>query len=190
MSAIPGGAVFRDPCFGTFRNYRGGSIINPKSACRIVRLRNAPKQSSMLTMDSRFWGKSLKLQQASSQGRCHIWRSDGLGLTPNLRVAGATMSLSLLPEKPVGLYDPSFEKDSCGVGFVAELSGESRRKTVGSPVFCHVSVVTILRFNFINDVNYTGDGCIGNVDKDVASGGMWMRGKHWGWCWNFSRTST
>ncbi|KAL0304397.1 UNVERIFIED_CONTAM: Glutamate synthase 1 [NADH], chloroplastic [Sesamum radiatum] len=35
-----------------------------------------------------------------------------------------------VPEKPLGLYDPSFDKDSCGVGFVAELSGESSRKTV------------------------------------------------------------
>ncbi|KAJ4797518.1 NADH-dependent glutamate synthase [Rhynchospora pubera] len=39
-------------------------------------------------------------------------------------------SLSKLPEKPIGLYDPSFERDSCGVGFVAELSGEHKRETV------------------------------------------------------------
>lgn len=45
-------------------------------------------------------------------------------------MAGPTMSLSLVPEKPLGLYDPAFDKDSCGVGFVAELSGESNRKTV------------------------------------------------------------
>jgi glutamate synthase (NADPH/NADH) len=30
----------------------------------------------------------------------------------------------------MGLYDPSFDKDSCGVGFVAELNGQSNRKTV------------------------------------------------------------
>ncbi|GAB2223551.1 hypothetical protein Droror1_Dr00017692 [Drosera rotundifolia] len=39
-------------------------------------------------------------------------------------------ALSLVPEKPIGLYDPTSDKDSCGVGFVAELSGESRRQTV------------------------------------------------------------
>ncbi|MBA0657303.1 hypothetical protein Goklo_009597 [Gossypium klotzschianum] len=39
-------------------------------------------------------------------------------------------ALSGVPEKPLGLYDPSFDKDSCGVGFVAELSGDSSRKTV------------------------------------------------------------
>uniref|UniRef100_A0A803MID9 Uncharacterized protein n=1 Tax=Chenopodium quinoa TaxID=63459 RepID=A0A803MID9_CHEQI len=27
-------------------------------------------------------------------------------------------------------YDPNYDKDSCGVGFVAELSGECSRKTV------------------------------------------------------------
>jgi glutamate synthase (NADH) len=39
-------------------------------------------------------------------------------------------SLSMLPEKPIGLYDPSFERDSCGVGFIAELSGMYKRETV------------------------------------------------------------
>ncbi|XAR71640.1 Glutamate synthase (NADH) [Bertholletia excelsa] len=41
-----------------------------------------------------------------------------------------TSGLSRVPEKPLGLYDLSFDKDSCGVGFIAELSGESSRKTV------------------------------------------------------------
>lgn len=30
----------------------------------------------------------------------------------------------------MGLYDPSFDKDSCGVGFVAELSAQPNRKIV------------------------------------------------------------
>ena len=30
------------------------------------------------------------------------------------------------------LYDPAMDKDSCGVGFVAELSGESSCKTVSA----------------------------------------------------------
>jgi glutamate synthase (NADH) len=38
--------------------------------------------------------------------------------------------LSKLPESNIGLYDPSFERDSCGVGFVAELSGDYKRETV------------------------------------------------------------
>lgn len=42
------------------------------------------------------------------------------------------LAFSAVPEKPLGLYDPAMDKDSCGVGFVAELSGESSRKTVRS----------------------------------------------------------
>jgi hypothetical protein len=40
------------------------------------------------------------------------------------------MALSQIPSGPLGLYDPSFDKDSCGVGFVAELSAIPSRKTV------------------------------------------------------------
>ncbi|KQK04984.1 glutamate synthase 2 [NADH], chloroplastic isoform X1 [Brachypodium distachyon] len=39
-------------------------------------------------------------------------------------------SMSKIPESSIGLYDPSFERDSCGVGFIAELSAEYSRKTV------------------------------------------------------------
>uniref|UniRef100_A0A453FCW4 glutamate synthase (ferredoxin) n=1 Tax=Aegilops tauschii subsp. strangulata TaxID=200361 RepID=A0A453FCW4_AEGTS len=35
-----------------------------------------------------------------------------------------------LPESSIGLYNPAFERDSCGVGFVAELSGVDNRATV------------------------------------------------------------
>uniref|UniRef100_A0A6N2LPU3 glutamate synthase (NADH) n=1 Tax=Salix viminalis TaxID=40686 RepID=A0A6N2LPU3_SALVM len=61
--------------------------------------------------------------------RSHFWQSDGPGKEPKLRVV-VRSALSGVPEKPLGLYDPSFDKDSCGVGFVAELSGDSSRKTV------------------------------------------------------------
>ncbi|GBG81168.1 hypothetical protein CBR_g31844 [Chara braunii] len=37
---------------------------------------------------------------------------------------------SALPRKPMGLYDPAFESDACGVGFIAELSAEPSRKLV------------------------------------------------------------
>lgn len=31
---------------------------------------------------------------------------------------------------PRGLYDPSLEKDACGVGFIAELDGVPKREVV------------------------------------------------------------
>src|SRR5215217_3699533 len=34
------------------------------------------------------------------------------------------------PTGPVGLYDPSYEHDACGVAFVARLSGEPSHETV------------------------------------------------------------
>jgi glutamate synthase (NADPH/NADH) len=34
-----------------------------------------------------------------------------------------------LPEK-VGLYDPSFEKDACGVGFIVNIEGNSSNKVL------------------------------------------------------------
>lgn len=79
-----------------------------------------------LSRRSRFFG--LRLRGSGSE-RHHLWRSDGPGRPPKLKVV-VRSALSLVPEKPLGLYDPSFDKDSCGVGFVAELSGESSRKTV------------------------------------------------------------
>lgn len=58
-----------------------------------------------------------------------LWQSDGPGRAPKLRMV-VRSALSQVPDKPLGLYDPSYDKDSCGVGFVAELSGQSSRKTV------------------------------------------------------------
>lgn len=63
-----------------------------------------------------------------------FWRSDGPGRSAKLRTV-VKSSFSAVPEKPLGLYDPSYDKDSCGVGFVAELSGETSRKTVLSFFF-------------------------------------------------------
>lgn len=48
---------------------------------------------------------------------------------PQLQVV-RSMALSEIPEGPLGLYDPALDKDSCGVGFVAELSGKPSRQTV------------------------------------------------------------
>lgn len=39
------------------------------------------------------------------------------------------MSLKTFPKKH-GLYDPSYEKDSCGVGFVANMKGEPSHQIV------------------------------------------------------------
>lgn len=77
---------------------------------------------------SKFFGARLPLPLGSE--RSHLWQMDGPGRPPKLRVLQLRSALSQIPEKPLGLYDPSFDKDSCGVGFVAELSGESSRKTV------------------------------------------------------------
>jgi len=65
----------------------------------------------------------------SGSERLQLWQSDGPGRDPKLRVV-VRSTFSQVPEKPLGLYDPSYDRDSCGVGFVAELSGESSRKTV------------------------------------------------------------
>lgn len=46
--------------------------------------------------------------------------------------AAGVRSMSKIPGSSIGLYDPSFERDSCGVGFIAEISGEPNRKTVST----------------------------------------------------------
>jgi glutamate synthase (NADPH/NADH) len=53
---------------------------------------------------------------------------EGPARAPLLRVVKA--GLSAVPEGNLGLYDPAFDKDACGVGFVAELSAKPNRKTV------------------------------------------------------------
>ena len=83
------------------------------------------KQSSLL--GKKFYG--ARVLRWSGCETLHQWKSDGPGRDPKLRVV-VRSSMSLVPEKPLGLYDPSFDKDACGVGFVAELSGKSNRKTV------------------------------------------------------------
>ncbi|KAG8476357.1 hypothetical protein CXB51_033276 [Gossypium anomalum] len=81
------------------------------------------KRSSAV-LEKKFLGIRLRGSE-----KLHFWQSEGPGRVPKLRVM-VRSALSGVPEKPLGLYDPSFDKDSCGVGFVAELSGDSSRKTV------------------------------------------------------------
>ncbi|KAE8736401.1 Glutamate synthase 1 [Hibiscus syriacus] len=87
--------------------------------CSVTRKASAP-------LEKKFLGTRLR---CSASERLHFWQSDGPGQIPKLRVT-VRSALSGVPEKPLGLYDPSFDKDSCGVGFVAELSGDSSRKTI------------------------------------------------------------
>lgn len=81
-------------------------------------------------MKNPFMGTRIK---RSGSDTLQLWRSDGPGRSPKLRTV-VKSSFSGVPEKPMGLYDPSFDKDSCGVGFVAELSGETSHKTVAFTV--------------------------------------------------------
>jgi glutamate synthase (NADPH/NADH) len=71
------------------------------------------------------------------------------------RDAEVVRPLSLLPESSIGLYDPAFERDACGVGFVAELSGVDNRHTVSTMELMtplssirHVSDVLLILLRF------------------------------------------
>lgn len=103
--------------------------LNAVSALsRKVRVSRAFAPKQRVNLENRFvYG--TKLQSSAGTERTQLWQMDGLDRSPKLR-AVVKSSMSLVPEKPLGLYDPAFDKDSCGVGFVAELSGESSRKTV------------------------------------------------------------
>ncbi|KAL8151255.1 hypothetical protein V2J09_021063 [Rumex salicifolius] len=95
-----------------------------------VRANYAFRRSGLKAVnENSLFGTRLRNSGSPYSGRSLTWHSDGPGRTPKLRV-GINSSLSQVPEKPLGLYDPSYDKDSCGVGFVAELSGEPSRKTV------------------------------------------------------------
>ncbi|KAL6123089.1 hypothetical protein ACLB2K_075612 [Fragaria x ananassa] len=87
----------------------------------------ATARSASKAIAKKFFG--TRLRAAAGSERLHLWRSEGPGRSPKLRVVVRSM-LSAVPEKPQGLYDPKMDKDSCGVGFVAELSSESSRKTI------------------------------------------------------------
>lgn len=89
-------------------------------------------KKSSAALEKKFLGTRLRGSE-----KLHFWQSEGPGRVPKLRVM-VRSALSGVPEKPLGLYDPSFDKDSCGVGFVAELSGDSSRKTVRFVYVCCV----------------------------------------------------
>ncbi|OMO88406.1 hypothetical protein CCACVL1_08410 [Corchorus capsularis] len=100
--------------------------VTPSNRTNRRKTKTAVAKRSTAVLEKKFFGTSLR---GSGSERLHFWHSDGPGRIPKLRVM-VRSALSGVPEKPLGLYDPSFDKDSCGVGFVAELSGDSSRKTV------------------------------------------------------------
>ncbi|XP_068664584.1 glutamate synthase 1 [NADH], chloroplastic-like isoform X2 [Aristolochia californica] len=127
MAALPGSTL----------HLRHDSLLRPSASNQRIILPlafrrsgavcpSAPRRHDPISAE-KFFGTKLR---SSCQEKRHLWRSDGPGRSPKLRIVVPSMALSLVPEKPLGLYDPSFDKDSCGVGFIAELSGEYRRKTV------------------------------------------------------------
>ncbi|KAL2550766.1 Glutamate synthase 1 [NADH] [Forsythia ovata] len=108
------------------------AALNHLGASRRARIarRSLAKRNSGL--ENRFvYGTRLRCAGAASSGleRLYRWQTDGMGWAPKHRPV-VKNALSQVPEKPLGLYDPALDKDSCGVGFVAELSGESSRKTI------------------------------------------------------------
>ena len=100
--------------------------VTPSNRRKTRTARCSVTKKSSAALEKKFLGTRLR---GSGSERLHFWQSDGPGRAPKLRVV-VRSALSGVPEKPLGLYDPSFDKDSCGVGFVAELSGDSSRKTV------------------------------------------------------------
>ncbi|GJM89695.1 hypothetical protein PR202_ga05907 [Eleusine coracana subsp. coracana] len=65
--------------------------------------------------------------RSAPRAPCAARRHDGVA-------AAEVRSMSKVPESSIGLYNPSFERDSCGVGFIAELSAEPSRKTVDDAI--------------------------------------------------------
>ncbi|KAK1285364.1 hypothetical protein QJS10_CPB20g02004 [Acorus calamus] len=126
MAAISGTAVrFRSDPVGPPSVRRSGAV----GSIRAARCPLPMRRPAAVSLESRFlFGR--RIRASAPERRLQLWRSDGPGRSPRLRVVGPSMALSQVPEKPLGLYDPSFDKDSCGVGFVAELSGVCSRKTV------------------------------------------------------------
>ncbi|XP_078431625.1 NADH-dependent glutamate synthase 1 isoform X2 [Wolffia australiana] len=106
------------------------AVVRGKNVSAVGR-RPAGKRRGVevVKIESKFFGERLRAGE-----RSHQWRSAGPGQYPKLRVVRQSMSFSQVPEKNLGLYDPSLDKDACGVGFVAELSGQYNRKTVADAV--------------------------------------------------------
>src|SRR4051794_1950074 len=86
---------------------------------------NAPDEPVIAANDAR----SRHTVQDTGLGRCY------LSALPPRRTAAASsgaMGMSRMPRPTgqVGLYDPQYEHDACGVAFVARLNGEPSHETV------------------------------------------------------------
>ncbi|MQL72876.1 hypothetical protein Taro_005221 [Colocasia esculenta] len=134
MAALPGSA------FHLLNDSQALPSITPRKDIAALRRRRhgsrvagcpGSKRSGdeVVAVENKFFGERLRAKERAQQ-----WRSEGPGRYPKLRIVGPSMSFSQVPDKPLGLYDPSLDKDSCGVGFVADLSGACSRKTVTDAV--------------------------------------------------------
>ncbi|KAL7146167.1 hypothetical protein ABFS83_06G022800 [Erythranthe nasuta] len=119
---VKGGGLVKPPCAPSHQLNAVAALSRRVRASQGV----TAKQRTVRLENKFVFGTSLKSGAAE---RLHLWQTTGAGRSPKIRFV-VKNSMSQVPEKPLGLYDPSFDKDSCGVGFVAELSGESSRKTV------------------------------------------------------------
>ncbi|KAG6548708.1 hypothetical protein Mapa_009863 [Marchantia paleacea] len=86
------------------------------------------RSAAGLACCSRFSGLRKLSPRKSKKIQQWLQYTEGPAREAQLRVV--QMALSTVPEGQQGLYDPSMDKDSCGVGFVAELSAEPTRSTV------------------------------------------------------------
>ncbi len=70
-------------------------------------------------------------------------------------VNNAYMNNSEYPPKAQGMYDPSFEKDSCGMGFVADIKNRKSRKIIdiGLKIMCNLK-----HRGAVGADPFTGDG--------------------------------
>lgn len=104
----------------------GGLAVVPPQLCSFGKRSSrsyAVRRSEAKICESKFFGNRLRSERLRPLVR-----------DPNARFV-IQSALSQVPEQPLGLYDPKYDKDSCGVGFVAELSGENSRKTVRIYIF-------------------------------------------------------
>ncbi|KAG5050369.1 hypothetical protein JHK85_011472 [Glycine max] len=142
------------------------SRLSARSARTLPRENEKPRLNARCPVRvTKFLGTRLRSSGRSLRSeRFHVWQSEGPGRTPKLRVA-VRSALSAVPNKPLGLYDPAMDKDSCGVGFVAELSGESSRQTVSVtlPFACDCDSVTDALEMLVRMTHRGACGCEANT---------------------------
>ena len=67
-------------------------------------------------------------------------------MTWQVKGRGARMTVSGFPE-PQGLYDPQYEHDSCGVGFVVDIAGRKSHRIVSQALTLFTTPVVYLAFD-------------------------------------------